>query len=151
MKKLILLSILSLLIAPCISFAQAKTEVLSKSFQYENFDDNNIDTGKTIEPIYRIAQEYPQFKGDLNKFLSDNVNYPYEAKINNIQGRVNVEFVILPSGKVDTNSIKILRGLGYGTDEEVIRVMKIMPDWKPGMRNGEAVNLYYMITVNFFL
>ncbi len=58
-------------------------------------------------------------------------------------------FVVNSDGKIE--NVKILRGLGYGLDEEVLRVVNKMPDWIPGKQNGKEVNVQFNLPVNFNL
>jgi protein TonB len=44
-----------------------------------------------------------------------------------------------------------MRGIGGGCDEEALRVVKIMPDWKAGKQNGQAVPVYFNLPVKFVL
>ncbi|MOA34470.1 Gram-negative bacterial tonB protein [compost metagenome] len=60
------------------------------------------------------------------------MKYPKEALKNNIQGRVAVTFYVDTLGKV--KDVRLLKGIGYGCDEEAIRIVKSMPDWIPAIR-----------------
>lgn len=71
------------------------------------------------------------------------------ARENGIEGIVYVTFVVDKDGKV--KDAKILRGKGAGLDEEALRVVRSMPDWKPGKQNGRAVAVQYNLPVNFKL
>ena len=71
------------------------------------------------------------------------------ARENNISGRVFISFVVEKNGQL--TDIKVLRGLGYGTDEEAVRVLKKSPKWKPGIQNGRAVRVQYTIPIAFQL
>jgi len=66
-----------------------------------------------------------------------------------IQGKVWVSFIIEADGKL--SNFKIERGVGYGLDEEALRVLKLAPAWKPGIQNGHAVRVQYNIPINFQL
>jgi len=57
--------------------------------------------------------------------------------------------VVDKEGKI--KEAKILRGIGGGCDEEALRVVKSMPDWKPGRQNGRSVQVQYNLPVNFTL
>ena len=155
MKKLILLTILICLIAPCIMYAQTKTEdsiQQSKSEDnYPNVVDPGINLNQNKEPILGKVEVLPKFNGDLNKFLQNNLNYPIEAMDNEIQGKVIAKFVVLANGKIDPKSIEITKGLGYGTEEEVKRVIKAMPDWIPAKLDGKAVSFKFILPVRFNL
>ena len=155
MKKLILFVLLFCIITSCIGYSQTKTEDSTKQTIQESSNHNAIDSGinsaSKKEPIYHNVDQQPQYDGDIKKYFALNVLYPKEARRQKIQGKVFAKFVILSSGKIDPNSIKIERSLGYGIDEEVIRAIKAMPDWKPAKQNGIAVNYYNLISVSFNL
>lgn len=74
---------------------------------------------------------YPGGIVAMNEFFEGNMVYPKEALENKIEGRVFTTFVVEKDGEI--SDIKILRGLGYGCDEEAIRIIKLMPKWKPAV------------------
>jgi TonB family protein len=94
----------------------------------------------------------PGFTGGMEKFyayLKQNVKYPVEAQKNNIQGKVFLSFVVEIDG--DLTDIKVERALGFGTDEEAVRVLKASPKWTPGTYHGKAVRVKYNIPISFSL
>lgn len=100
--------------------------------------------------IYDIVEEMPSFLGgemNLVEYITQNTRYPQEALENDIQGRVFVQFVVEPDGSI-TNE-KVLRGIGFGCDEEAIRVVKAMPNWIPGKRKDKPVRVSVTIPVKF--
>lgn len=106
----------------------------------------------TDEEIILVIETSPTFIGGEKarvKFLKNNVKYPEKAKKNGIQGTVYVSFVVEKDGNI--SNVKILRGIGGGCDEEVIRVMKLMPKWNPGKHKGKAVRVQFTMTVKFIL
>jgi len=72
-----------------------------------------------------------------------------KQKKNNISGKVFAKFIVRKEGFI--SDIQILKGIGYGCDEETVRVISRMPMWKPGKRNGEFVNVMFTIPVNFVM
>jgi TonB family protein len=107
-------------------------------------DGDNI-TILCIEPM-------PQFPGgmkELSKFFQDNLQYPKEAETHKTQGKVLVSFWVLENGKID--SVSVMKGIGYGCDEEAIRVVKMMPGWTPGTQGGRPVKIRYTLLINFSL
>lgn len=82
-------------------------------------------------------------------FFQKNIHYPPTAREKNIQGTVFYKVIIDKYGKVTEPSIE--KGIGGGCDEEVLRVVKMMPDWKPGMVNGESAKVAMIIPVAFRL
>lgn len=104
------------------------------------------------QKIYDIVEEMPIFPGgdyELIKYIAENLDYPQEALESGIQGRVFVKIIVEPNGSI--SNVKIIRGLGYGCDEEAIRVIESMPNWEPGRKNGEAVRVNMAVPVNFKL
>ena len=102
------------------------------------------------QKICDIVEEMPSYPdGDvkLMEYIAQNINYPQEALESGIQGRVFVSFVVEPNGSI-TNE-KVLRGIGYGCDEEALRVVKEMPKWTPGKRKGKPVRVAVTIPVKF--
>ena len=102
--------------------------------------------------IYQIVEQMPEFPGGeeaIREFVAKNIQYPQKAIDAGAYGRVFVGFVIEPDGSV--SNVTLLRGIGFGCDEEAMRVVKMMPKWKPGMQKGEAVRVSYMIPINFKL
>lgn len=94
----------------------------------------------------------PKFPGGINdfyKFLGDNIKYPEEAAKQDIEGNVFVSFIVEKDGSL--NDIKIDKGLGYGTDEEAVRILKLSPKWNPGTQNGKAVRVKYNLPIKFSL
>lgn len=86
------------------------------------------------EKIYEGAQHSAEFPGGgpaFRYFIEKNMSYPPLAKANNIEGKVFVTFVVDKKGVVKHPSIH--KSLGYGCDEEAIRLVKKMPKWKPGI------------------
>ncbi|MEE1946162.1 energy transducer TonB [Pedobacter sp. KR3-3] len=92
---------------------------------------------------------YPGGIAALYKFLAQNIKYPKEAAEKNIQGNVFVSFIVGKDGSV--SDIKVDRKIGGGTDEEAIRVLKMMKKWNPGTENGKVVKVAYNMPVKFTL
>jgi periplasmic protein TonB len=106
---------------------------------------------KTEDPPI-IIEEMPTFPGGetaLLKFIHDNINYPAEASENNIEGRVVLKFVVGNDGEI--SRILVLKTVHPVLDQEAVRVISLMPKWKPGRQNGEPAAVWYTIPVNFQL
>jgi periplasmic protein TonB len=85
----------------------------------------------------------------LSKFLSDNLNYPYDARENRVSGKVAVNFIVDEEGRIIET--KIIHSVGFGCDEEALRVIKLMPKWKPGMLQGKPVKVSFNQVITFQL
>ena len=102
--------------------------------------------------VFNVVDTMPTFPGGTNeamKFLSKNIQYPEEARMNGIQGRVFVEFIINKDGSV--SDTKVSRSVDPSLDKEAIRVIELMPKWKPGEQKGEIVRVKYTMPVIFRL
>jgi protein TonB len=84
-----------------------------------------------------------------SKFLQKNLRFPVVAQEQGVSGKVYMSFVIEKDGQL--SNIKVERGAGFGFDEEASRVLKLAKAWKPGMQNGQAVRVKYVIPMNFQL
>ena len=99
-----------------------------------------------------ICEEMPEFPGGMKEcmiFLSKNIKYPANAKEKGIQGRVIVQFVVNTDGSIVEP--KVVRGVDPELDKEALRVLQMMPKWKPGKQKGEAVRVKYTIPIMFKL
>lgn len=102
--------------------------------------------------VYTYVEEMPTFPGGENEmysYIKKNVKYPALARENNISGKVYVNFVVDKDGNI--KDVKLIRGIGGGCDEEALRVIKSMPNWKPGKQNGRSVPVSYNMPINFSL
>lgn len=102
--------------------------------------------------IFTVVESMPEFPGgmgELMKYLATNIKYPPLAKESGIQGRVFINFVVEPDGKI--SNVKVLRGIGGGCDEEAVRVVESMPKWKAGKQRGKPVRVSYNLPVKFTL
>jgi protein TonB len=92
--------------------------------------------------------EYPGGSAALLNYINNNIQYPEKAKKNNIQGRVMISFVIDEEGSVVDE--KVTQSIGGGCDEEALRVVKGMPQWKPGLNAGKPVKVHYLLPLTFY-
>ncbi|GAB1419193.1 energy transducer TonB [Bacteroidales bacterium] len=102
--------------------------------------------------IFTVVESMPEYPGgaeEMMRFIAQNIKYPPIARESGIQGRVFVNFVVEPNGSV--SSVKVLRGIGGGCDEEAIRVVQSMPKWTPGRQRGKAVRVSFNLPVRFTL
>ena len=95
----------------------------------------------------------PSFPGGMEKFfafIEKSVKYPAEAVKNNVQGKVFLSFVVEKDGSL-SDIQTVGKMLGYGTDEEAMRVLTTSPKWNPGSINGKPVAVKYHIPITFAL
>jgi TonB family protein len=114
----------------------AKVERQGVSFKIDKTGAKFEKKEETV-PKYLIIENQPMPKGGLKKFyryIAKSLRYPPLAKKRGIEGKVYIQFMIEKDGSL--TNFKILKGLGYGCDEEVIRVMKAAPKWNSGPARG---------------
>ena len=106
---------------------------------------------KAEAPFVTVEQQ-PEYLGGLDAlraFLGKNLNYPRAAASSGVSGRVYVSFVVNTDGSL--TDIQVLKGIGFGCDEEAVRVMQKMPHWRPGKQSGRAVRVKYNLPISFTL
>ncbi|MDZ7934525.1 MAG: energy transducer TonB [Emticicia sp.] len=101
---------------------------------------------------FTTVEVQPSFMGgnsEMYKFLGKNLKYPTAAQRANIQGKVFLSFIVEKDGSI--TDIETMKGIGFGCDEEAMRVVKLMPKWIAGKQNGRNVRVKFTIPVFFKL
>jgi TonB family protein len=156
--------------------AEEMVEYIEPEIEVENTnteEEFEIATGEIIEPeedtelevsepyasedpeddgqiIYKKVDEQAKFLGGQMawlRYLKSNLKYPPAAQRAKIRGQVIVTFVVNKNGSIE--SVKLIKGLGFGCNEEAIRLIKAMPRWIPGKKSGVAVRSHYTQRINF--
>ena len=130
MKKQIVMLVLAVL---CITSAMAQTVVVD-------------------DEIFLVVENEPEFPGgedSLYAYIARNIVYPEAAKKEKIEGQVYVSFIVEKDGQL--TGVKFLRDIGGGCGEEVLRVIRTMPKWKPGTQDGKPVRVQFNLPVAFEL
>lgn len=99
---------------------------------------------------YDYVSEKPSFPGGESKlveFINSHRVYPQEAYKKGIQGRVTCSFIVNADGTV--SHISILKGVETSLNQEAIRIMSKMPEWKAGRHDGKAVPVRVVWSVPF--
>jgi TonB family protein len=103
-------------------------------------------------PIFTVVEEMPEYPGGMKAmyaYLGENIKYPQEAKNKGISGTVFITYVVEKDGSV--SNVKVLRGVKEDLDKEAIRVVSMMPKWKPGKQKGIPVRVQYNLPIKFSL
>ncbi len=81
--------------------------------------------------------------------MKENLIYPEAAKSNDITGKVTLEFKLDKLGNI--SDIKVVKGIGYGCDEEAIRLLKEGPEWLPARnkKTGEPEASTQRVKIRF--
>lgn len=104
------------------------------------------------EEIFGSVEQAPQYKGglaEMGAFLQKNLKYPSPAAQAGIQGRVFVEFTVASDGKIE--NVSAIKGIGFGCDEEAVRVVRLMKNWIPGKQAGVPVKVRFTLPIVFQL
>lgn len=104
-------------------------------------------TVTTVADQAEVAPTFPGGRAQLQAFLRSQLQYPPEAQAAGVSGNVIVRFEVQPNGSLD--QIEITKGIGYGCSEEALRVIKAMPRWVPGQRDGQAVPMVRTLAIRF--
>jgi TonB family protein len=112
----------------------------------------NSDFVVTENTVFDVVEKAPEFEGGIeawNEWIKSNIQYPKTAKQMGVEGTVYVVFVIKKDGSI--SQPEILRGIGAGCDEEVLRLISEAPNWIPGQQKGQKVNVRMRLPVRFKL
>jgi protein TonB len=112
--------------------------------------DSNVVVAPPPAAPFVHAEVMPEFAGGLDalrQYMQRNLHYPRQALAAGVSGKVFVAFTVQASG--DISDVQVLKGLGYGTDEEATRVIKAMPTWTPGRQNSHPVAVRYTLPITF--
>ena len=102
--------------------------------------------------IFQVVEEMPSFPGgdaECMRFLNKNIKYPTIAQENGIQGRVILQFVVNKDGSIV--DVVVARSVDPYLDKEAVRVVNMMPKWKPGKQRGKPVRVKFTLPVTFRL
>lgn len=111
----------------------------------EDIEDNTIHN--VFEGGIEIYPEFPGGEDAMIRFIASHIKYPAKALESDIQGKVILGFTVDKKGAI--TDIHLVRGIGFGCDEEAQRVMKMMPKWKPAQMNGKNVSVMYQIPIEY--
>lgn len=99
-----------------------------------------------------IVEQNPSFPGGmdcLKEWLAENVKYPTNARAEQVQGRVIVDFIVDKDGSIVNPSI--IRSVHPDLDAEALRVVSAMPKWTPGVQKGKSVRVRFSLPITFII
>ncbi len=117
-----------------------------------DFSQLEMDEEPSEEQIFFVVEDMPEFPGGtaaLLRYIARNVNYPVICQENGIQGTVSVRFVINEKGEV--TNVQAYRAPDPNLEREAMRVVKSLPNWKPGKQRGRPVKVSFTVPVRFML
>jgi protein TonB len=105
------------------------------------------------EPVdIRVVEDLPQFPGGaagFMKWLTKNLRYPASAQSQQVKGRVVAQFIVNKDGSV--TDLEVTEHLNHACDNEVLRVLRMMPKWEPGLMDAKPCRTKVCIPVVFNL
>jgi protein TonB len=121
-----------------------------EEYEYEEEEEAPEETDEVFE-IFDVSEkaEFPGGDEGLQRFIAENITYPPMALENDMQGTINVMFIVDRSGKV--KDIAILGSKkGFGLEEEAMRVIRLTSgQWKPAKQRDKPVSMRFRIPVKF--
>lgn len=130
-------------------------EALLKELE-QSMDDDMALASLGIDPNnplnFHVAEELPQFPGgavEFMKWLTKHLRYPDRARQQKVQGKVVAVFYVEKDGNI--SGINVTKALQPDCDREVMRVLRMMPKWKPGIQNDRPCRTKVCIPVVFKL
>lgn len=103
-------------------------------------------------PVFEQVDQTPEYLGGMPamfEYLGKSLKYPKEAEQKKIQGKVFIKLIIEKDGSISETAI--IKGIGYGCDEEVTRAVKAMPKWLPGKKDNKLVRTSMVLPIMFAL
>ena len=154
MKKLFLFVAVAVMYCSCVEVGTKDSDTPSTNDEgteliREAENEQYVPMDDDVFLVPDVMPEFPGGEDSLFAFLSRNIKYPAEAKKADIRGRVFVTFVVEKDGRITGE--RILRDIGGGCGEEVLRVIRAMPKWKPGTQDDTPVRVQFNLPVAFEL
>ena len=100
------------------------------------------------DSVYQDVDQWPSFPGGeemLMKYITKNLHYP-ESAIKNNAGRLTISFIVEKDGTL--SHIEIIRCNDENLSVEGVRLIKSMPKWEPGKKDGNIVRVKYILPIN---
>lgn len=104
------------------------------------------------EDVLIVADEMPSFPGGeaaIRENISRNLRYPESAVEKGIEGKVFIKFIVTKDGSVA--NVTISRSVDAAIDEEALKVVRMLPKFTPGKKDGKPVNVWYSLPISFQL
>ena len=103
------------------------------------------------EPVdFRVVEDLPQFPGGASEFmkwLTKNLKYPASAQQQKVKGKVVAQFIVNTDGSV--SDLEVVQHLNTACDNEVLRVLRMMPNWQAGVMNAKPCRTKVCIPIVF--
>ncbi len=150
----IVLTVLGFALCACSKQDKDPSDLLAQRNRSENSARQSAGEQSASDEAMRAEEVdvMPEFPGGMNalmEFLSSEIRYPEAASEAGTEGRVIIDFVVLPNGSL--SNVNIIKGFDPDCDAEALRAVKAMPNWNPGQKGGVAVPVRLYLPVVFAL
>jgi len=119
---------------------------MSASAQQQQQQVQKVKAGYGV-PVVQTEPEFPGGQEALNSFIHENLKYPTELRDSRTGGRVLIMFIVDKEGKIIDPLV--IKGVSPAVNEEALRIIKLMPDWKPATNGGVPVNRQFILPIEF--
>jgi TonB family protein len=112
----------------------------------------NQATDEVVSEVFTIVEQGAEPAGGYDSlllFIRQNTRYPQAARDAGVEGKVYVQYIVEQDGTL--SDFKVIKGIGYGCDEEAVRVMQAAPRWRPGYQRGRAIRQRVIMPIGFRL
>ncbi|MCQ2251128.1 MAG: energy transducer TonB [Bacteroidales bacterium] len=102
------------------------------------------------DQVFMVVEQMPEFPGgdmEMRKFIATNIKYPEQALNEGISGTVYLRFVVDIDGSV--TAVEVQKGVHEALDKEAVRVVELLPKFKPGMQRGQNVKVALVVPIKF--
>ena len=142
-----------------LSDCNSEKETLQDSEMVKTTNDDGQETvnttlkksGQSNDNVFMVVEQMPEFPGgeaEMRKFIAENVQYPEDAKLSGASGTAYIKFVVDKNGKVTLPDVIKSSGT-ESIDNEALRVIKLLPDFKPGMQRSQVVDVQLTVPIKF--
>jgi TonB family protein len=142
----------SVLIVPFLLAAFALQAIEMKHTETATTEFHSPTSVNVNDTVYTEVDVFPEYPGGDEarmQFLQTHLRYPEKARIDKAQGTVFVSYIVEKDGQI--TNIKIIRSVSPELDEETIRVVGLMPKWKPGYKDNQPVRVQFNMPLRFVL
>ena len=160
MKRFFLILVLSIALQFCFAKAlphffsngmfnqsEAKIEQI-KSQSDQSCSDLSNERNTTIYYSVEKMPRYPGGEAALKKYVDNNLKFhSYQTGCLRFQGNVITQFVVEADGSI--GEVKVVKGIHKNLDEEAVRIVKSLPNFEPGLHNGQPVAVWYTLPISF--
>ena len=114
-----------------------------------NAQEKKTENSDVVFTVVENEAEFPGGVEAMNRFMAENIKYPTLAKQKNIEGKVIISFIVEKNGTL--SDIRTIKDIGVGCGDEGVRIVKLMPKWKPAKQKGQPVRQQFLLPISFVL